>query len=105
MRPYTLACGKEAGLSRAPGKGAAALKTFLSYAQTGRMDIPTPTGRSADSEFEEQVQRALTRLGYQVETQVGCSGFFLDLAVVDPATPGRYALGIECDGAAYHRAR
>ena len=39
-----------------------------------------------------------------MHTQVGSAGFFLDLAVVDPAHPGRYLLGIECDGAAYHTA-
>jgi very-short-patch-repair endonuclease len=92
-------------LARAPSEGVRALKIFLQYAQTGRMDISAPTGRAADSEFEEQVARTLARNGYQVQPQVGCSGFFLDLAVVDPANPGRYLLGIECDGAAYHRAR
>jgi hypothetical protein len=40
-----------------------------------------------------------------VHSQVGSAGFFLDLAVVDPALPGRYLLGIECDGARYHSAR
>src|SRR5215212_2308559 len=45
------------------------------------------------------------RLGYQVETQVGSAGFFIDLAIVDPERPGRYLLGIECDGATYHSAR
>ncbi|MGR9471099.1 hypothetical protein [Rhizobium leguminosarum] len=29
----------------------------------------------------------------------------MDLAVANEATQGRYALGIECDGAAYHDAR
>jgi very-short-patch-repair endonuclease len=29
----------------------------------------------------------------------------IDLAAVDPKAPGRYLLGIECDGANYHRAR
>jgi hypothetical protein len=33
------------------------------------------------------------------------AGFFIDLAVVDPERPGRYVLGIECDGASYHSAR
>src|SRR5439155_21464394 len=44
-------------------------------------------------------------LGHTVQPQVGCAGFFIDLAVVDPRQPGRYLLGIECDGATYHRAR
>jgi hypothetical protein len=33
------------------------------------------------------------------------AGFYIDLAVVDPQVPGRYLLGIECDGANYHRSR
>ena len=36
--------------------------------------------------------------------QVGCSGYRIDLGIVDPAAPGRYLLGVECDGATYHRA-
>jgi very-short-patch-repair endonuclease len=69
------------------------------------MDVPQRTERLPDSEFEEQVLRQLTALGHEVHTQVGSAGFFLDLAVVDPANPGRYLLGIECDGARYHSAR
>jgi very-short-patch-repair endonuclease len=37
-----------------------------------------------------------------VHQQVGCAGYRLDLAVVDPEDPDRYLLGIECDGAMYH---
>jgi len=40
-----------------------------------------------------------------VEPQVGVAGFFIDLAVVDPENAGRFVIGIECDGANYHRAR
>src|SRR5690606_1429384 len=36
---------------------------------------------------------------------VGAGGFRIDLAIVDPERPGRYLLGIECDGATYHSAR
>jgi very-short-patch-repair endonuclease len=35
---------------------------------------------------------------------VGCSGYRIDLGILDPANPGRYQLGVECDGATYHRA-
>src|SRR5690606_36342884 len=37
--------------------------------------------------------------------QVGSAGFYIELAVVDPSKPGKYILGIECDGASYHSAR
>jgi very-short-patch-repair endonuclease len=92
-------------LNRAHGKGVSALKTFLRYARTGDLETARPSGRDSDSLFEEQVASALTSHGYIVERQVGQSGFFVDLAVVDPARPGRYIIGIECDGASYHSTR
>jgi very-short-patch-repair endonuclease len=90
---------------RSTASGVAALKTFLTYAANGKLDIPVQTSRPQDSVFEEQVLTALQREGYTVHGQVGCAGFFLDLAVIDDEHPGRYVLGIECDGAAYHNAR
>lgn len=58
-----------------------------------------------DSEFEEMVRDSLAALGYTVDTQVGQSGYRIDLAVVHPDDGDRYVLGIECDGATYHSAR
>jgi len=55
-----------------------------------------------DSPFEEQVYKQLRNLGYEVTTQVGMSGYRIDLAIVDPNDPSKYILGIECDGAMYH---
>ncbi|MCM3409550.1 AAA domain-containing protein [Metabacillus litoralis] len=57
-----------------------------------------------DSPFEEQVYTALTNLGYKVDTQIGMSGYRIDLAVVHPNQPEKYIIGIECDGAMYHSA-
>lgn len=85
-------------------RGVAALKTFLEYAENGRLGVPTFTGRGPDSPFEEAVHTALSAAGHEVHNQVGVAGFFIDLAVVDPDNPGRYLLGIECDGASYHSA-
>lgn len=58
-----------------------------------------------DSPFEKAVYDFLDRKGYKLGTQVGCSGYRIDMAVKHPTISGRYALGIECDGAAYHSAR
>ncbi|GAQ19284.1 helicase [Oceanobacillus picturae] len=55
-----------------------------------------------DSPFEEEVYEKLTEIGYSVDTQVGMSGYRIDLAIVDPNDPSKYVLGIECDGAMYH---
>ena len=92
-------------LRRSKARGVGALKTFLEYAKTGVLDIPGPTGREADSPFEEAVATELRARGHDVAHQIGSIGFFIDLAVVDPEQPGRYLLGIECDGASYHSAR
>jgi very-short-patch-repair endonuclease len=92
-------------LARARGEGVAALKAFLNFAETGRLETADAGGGETQSPFEDAVKAALERHGLDVRTQVGIAGFFIDLAVVDPDRPGRYLLGIECDGAAYHSCR
>lgn len=92
-------------LNRATGAGPRAFKAFLRYARTGVLGVETVGGQGHHSPFEESVARAIASQGYQVEPQVGVAGFFIDLAVRDPDQPGRFLLGIECDGAAYHSAR
>ena len=92
-------------MRRTSAQGVKSLKTFLQYAQTGDLDVPRASGREADSPFEEAVAAALRGRGHSIEPQVGSAGFFIDLAVIDPQRPGRYLLGIECDGATYHSAR
>ncbi|CAI1063552.1 putative DNA helicase [Serratia plymuthica] len=92
-------------LERAKGKGVLAFKLFLQYARTGRISLAQRSEREMDSVFEEQVAGALQKAGYQVHPQVGIAGFFIDLAIADPDMPGRYLIGIECDGRAYHSSR
>lgn len=92
-------------LERAHGRGVHALKTFLSFAQTGRLAIAEGSRGSEQSPLEESVRRALEAQGHEVHPQVGLAGFFIDLAVVDREMNGRYLLGIECDGASYHASR
>lgn len=86
-------------------RGVQALRDFLHYAESGRMPHLAESGRSPDSDFEVAVMDALSRHGYECEAQIGVAGFFIDLAVRDPGQPGRYLMGIECDGAAYHSAK
>jgi very-short-patch-repair endonuclease len=60
--------------------------------------------QDASSPFEEAVYQALTAQGLTLHRQVGVSNYRIDLGVADPQQPGRYLLGIECDGAIYHSA-
>ena len=84
--------------------GVRALKTFLDYAETGNLSMDESNGPLIDPEspFEESVYGFLKSRGYTVSKQVGCAGYRIDLAVVSPTAPGRYLIGIECDGAPYH---
>ena len=86
-------------------RGAQVLKAYLAYAQTGRLEAGTETGREADSDFEVFVRDRLRIAGYDAVPQVGVAGYFIDLAVRDPQSPATFLLGIECDGASYHSSR
>jgi very-short-patch-repair endonuclease len=58
-----------------------------------------------NSEFENAVAHLLRQRGFEVVPQVGVASYRIDLAVRHPNDPGRYILGIECDGATYHAGR
>lgn len=94
-------------LARTRARGVQDLKCYMEYAEHGmaaiREAISHDPSADFDSPFEQQVCEALSAKGHTVHAQVGCSGYRIDLAVVDPQCPGRYLLGIECDGANYHR--
>lgn len=95
--------------NRRKANGVRDLKYFLDFAERGPVALTAATSvsgeASAESEFERLVADRLRREGYEVHHQIGCSGYRIDLAIVDPKAPGRYLAGIECDGATYHRAQ
>lgn len=92
-------------LERGKGKGTAALKLFMHYARTGRLHIDKGVEEHKDGVFEQEVAAALRSRGYDFHTNVGEAGIFVDIAIYDPAKPGRYILGIECDGDSYRAAK
>lgn len=86
-------------------RGVKSLRGMLHYAETRKLQLERPSGREPDSDFEIAVSQMLSEHGFECDCQVGVSGFFIDLAVKCPQHPGRYLMGIECDGAAYHSAK
>jgi very-short-patch-repair endonuclease len=94
-------------LNNTKSAGVLNLYHYLNYAEHGEsalsMDHPEGMGE-ADSPFEEDVAGVIRQMGYQVVPQVGCSGYRIDIGVVDPAQPGKFILAVECDGASYHSA-
>jgi very-short-patch-repair endonuclease len=109
VRVFSTLRADQIDLARTRARGVRDLKEFLAYAERGPSALtetvePSPEA-DFDSPFEEAVYDALVQRGWRVHKQVGCARYRIDLAVVDPKAPGRYLLGVECDGANYHSAK
>ena len=95
-------------LSRTKAEGARLLKEYLDIAENGlarlNREIKVNSNAEADSPFEEEVAGFIRSEGYEVDLQVGCSGFRIDLCVKHPKH-NDYVLAIECDGATYHSSK
>jgi len=66
-----------------------------------KVDSPDNGICEFDSPFENEVYDELTRMGYNVATQVKASGYSIDLAIFNEEY-SEYILAIECDGRTYH---
>ena len=95
-------------LKRTSAEGARLLREYLDYAEHGEValerSISVNPFEEFDSEFEMEVCDFLREHGFTVDTQVGCSGFRIDLGLKRPDSSD-YVLAIECDGATYHSSR
>jgi very-short-patch-repair endonuclease len=74
-------------------------------AKLRRAAKPVQADGEIESPLEAEVREEVEKLGYRVVSQVGDSGFRIDLAVLHPEPGQGYILGVECDGAAYHSGR
>jgi very-short-patch-repair endonuclease/RecA/RadA recombinase len=84
-------------------RGVRVLRQYLEFLRDGRLDAGRADDAPADSPFEEAVAAALRETGQDVALQVGVQGYRIDIGVRHPDGTGRFVLGIECDGATYHR--
>lgn len=102
---YSTLMPEQIDLARVRATGVRDLKHYLEFAIRGHRALAgqsAATGLEPDSPFEVEVIKTLRDLGWPVHPQVGCSGYRIDIGVVDPRAPGRYLVGIECDGRTYH---
>lgn len=95
-------------LNRTSVEGAKLLREYLDYAENGSIALERAISVSPfeqfDSDFEFEVCDYLKSRGFTVDTQVGCSGFRIDLGLKLPNSSD-YVLAIECDGATYHSSK
>ena len=93
-------------LNRTSARAVRDLKHFLEFADRGPSALAEAVQGSVggyDSPFEEAVAERLRDKGWEVVPQVGVSRFRIDLGIVHPDRPGDFLVGVECDGATYHR--
>ena len=95
-------------LKRTQSDGARLLREYLDFAENGMPALERSLNvnpfEQFDSAFEMEVFDYLKSKGYDVDTQVGCSGYKIDIGLKRPSSSD-YVLAIECDGATYHSSK
>lgn len=104
MKVFSSLKAEDIDLYRSNAKGVQYLKSFLEYAERGKvalMHMEYGEKKKAKDAFVESVAKALQAKGYAVNTNIGSSEYRVDIGIIDPETPDRYLLGLLCDGYNY----
>ncbi len=90
-------------LRRSSAIGTQVLKDYLSYAENGGYseDTHRVSQEALTHYFEKEVYDTLKEAGYDVEMNVGCSDYKIDIGVKGKNKKD-YVLAIECDGDSYY---
>lgn len=96
-------------ISRTTSMGVAAFKSFLEFAEKGKNVLTLPTQSKVNirgrSGLTDQIAKKLIGDGYNVVTEIGCSGFKIDIGITHPDKSSEYLLGILCDGYNYSESK
>lgn len=95
-------------LSRTNSEGVRMLRSYIEFAQQGTSALKPIEHDGAfelKDDFCKVIVNFLKKHGYSVETEIGCSDYKIDFAVVNPDVEGEYIAGIECDGLSYVQAK
>lgn len=94
-------------LNKTSAIGVAGLKRFLEYAEKGERIAKSSyrVSQPGIASIENIIATRLRSLGYTVHTDIGSSGYKIDIGIIDPENPSRYKLGILCDGDNYKRTK
>ncbi len=103
MKVFSTIGAEDIDLSRTRSLGVEGLKSFLAFAEKGKSGLPLRPDQiqGNPSAMERILVESLKEKGYEAHYGVGCSGFKIDVGVLDPDRPSEYLLGILFDGARY----
>ena len=102
MMVFSVLRPEQIALTRTRSEGLAGLKAFLEFAAGGISALPvTESKKEMSCALIEVIAKKIESLGYGVRTNIGCSGYHVDIGVIDPANEDAYLLGVLCDSANY----
>lgn len=107
MKVYSTLRSDQIDITRTTSEGVAGIKAFLEYSEKGKIVLSQKdySRKSKTNSFEKFVADEIQKLGYTVHTDIGCSGYRIDLGIVNPEKPKEYLLGILTDGENYKSAK
>ena len=107
MKVYSTLRADQIDITRSASEGVAGIKSFLEYAEKGRSTLSTTRTEIefVESGFEKLMAAEIRKHGYDVHTNIGCSGYRIDIGIVNKEKPSEYILGILCDGNNYYAAK
>lgn len=107
MKVYSTLRSDQIDITRTASEGVAGIKAFLEYSEKGKMVLTQKNyiRKAKPNSFEKLVAEEIQKSGYIVHTDIGCSGYRIDIGVVNPENPSEYILGILTDGENYKSAK
>jgi len=104
MMIFSVLKPEQIDLNKTRSDGLAGLKAFLEFADRGVRALSGTDSKKAYSHGAvELMAKEIHKLGYKVNTNIGCSGYRVDIGVTHPDKPDTYVLGILCDSMNYYK--
>ena len=105
MKVFSTLTSDQIDLNRTAAEGVAGLKDFLEYVERGKLIRRNGDTLDRWDGFVENVAEELRSKGFEVKTNIGTSGYKIDIGVVNPHNPSTYLMAIICDGYNYSLSR
>ena len=107
MKVFSTLRAEQIDLTRTNSEGVKGLKAFLEYAEKGKNVIAYDANsqKIRQKSLVDVIANKIREEGFEVNTNIGCSGYRVDIGVINPKKPTEYSLGILCDGANYKAAK
>jgi len=107
MKVFSTLRSDQIDIIRTSSEGVAGIKAFLEYSEKGKKVLTQKNyiRKEKTNSFENHIAEELRKFDFDVHTNIGCSGYRIDIGVVNPENSTEYILGILTDGENYKSAK